>query len=280
MAKTSKTALSSREQQRAFARLSEHGRELQKLVEESARGGRFRTWEIWSDFVEMAAISISNSVDLAQREVREARYMQMIKRYDREQLDRFCRMLAHTTLALEAGGGDPLGECFMALELGSHWHGQYFTPYPVASMMLRMQLADSWEEHVARQGFFTLLEPCIGAGVMVIAAHDALREAGVSSAQHIHATGVDTDLTAAHMAYVQLSLLGVPGVIHHGNSLSLQMHSAWYTPMHVLGGWGRRLEAARRADRASPNEPQAVAAQAAGRSRGATPSELSYVASP
>lgn len=44
------------------------------------------------------------------------------------------------------------------------------------------------------------------------------------------------------MSYLQLSLLHIPAVVIHGNSLSLQVWSRWHTPAHVLGGWRRRLE--------------------------------------
>jgi hypothetical protein len=44
-----------------------------------------------------------------------------------------------------------------------------------------------------------------------------------------------------HMSYVQLSLLGIPGIVIHGNSLSLEEWSHWVTPAHVFGGWDCRL---------------------------------------
>ncbi len=39
------------------------------------------------------------------------------------------------------------------------------------------------------------------------------------------------------MACVQFSLLGISAIIQHGNSLTLEEFSRWYTPAHVLGGW-------------------------------------------
>jgi hypothetical protein len=53
------------EQQKAFV----------KLIEANAR--RHRKHEVFRDFCEMAAISLSNAVDLAQAEKREARYMHL-----------------------------------------------------------------------------------------------------------------------------------------------------------------------------------------------------------
>jgi len=47
--------------------------------------------------------------------------------------------------------------------------------------------------------------------------------------------------TAVHMAYIQLSLLHIPALVVHGNSLSAETWSAWMTPAHVLGLWDIQL---------------------------------------
>ena len=57
-----------------------HAAELLKIF--NALAYRHSPWQVFVDFNEMAAISISNTVDLAQREQREARYMEVIKRYN------------------------------------------------------------------------------------------------------------------------------------------------------------------------------------------------------
>lgn len=44
------------------------------------------------------------------------------------------------------------------------------------------------------------------------------------------------------MAYLQLSLLHVPAVIVHGNTLSPEEWSHWHTPAHILGFWNARLK--------------------------------------
>ena len=43
---------------------------------------RYHTWEVWSDFIVMFAIAISNSVDKTQFEEREAMYMKIIEKYN------------------------------------------------------------------------------------------------------------------------------------------------------------------------------------------------------
>lgn len=48
------------------------------------------------------------------------------------------------------------------------------------------------------------------------------------------------------MAYVQLSLLHIPAVVIHGNTLALEERSHWLTPAHIMGGWEWKLAAADR----------------------------------
>jgi hypothetical protein len=43
------------------------------------------------------------------------------------------------------------------------------------------------------------------------------------------------------MAYVQFSLLHVPAVIIHGNTLSFEEFGRSYTPAHIMGGWAWKL---------------------------------------
>lgn len=206
---------------------------------------RHQPWRVWSDFVETCALAISNSVDRAQFDVREARYLAIVKDYSRDEIDRFCQMLACVVSELERAPRDFLGSMFMELELGNHWKGQYFTPFEVCSMMARLTYGT--EERaalIARRGYVGLLEPAVGAGAMVIAFAEVMREDGQSPQQALHVTAADVDATAAHMAYVQLSLLGIPALVEQRNSLacpSLPAQATWLTPVHVLCGWGPRL---------------------------------------
>jgi hypothetical protein len=39
------------------------------------------------------------------------------------------------------------------------------------------------------------------------------------------------------MTYIQLSLYGIPAIVRHGNSLTMQSWSQWLTPVYIMGGW-------------------------------------------
>ncbi len=236
-------------------------KELVKLIQSFSYGHHLHT--VFSDFVEMSALAISNSVDRAQFEAREKRYLEIAGKYKREEVERFPQMLGllvesfeqrvgvlrkETAYGLPVSGGltDVLGEAYMMLGLGNDRAGQFFTPYSVSRMMSMMLMGDVGAE-VERRGFLRLHEPACGAGGMVIAAADSILAAGRNYQQAMHATCIDIDPCCVHMTYVQLSLLHIPATVVHGNALSMEVWGTWYTPAHILGGWTfrlrRRLEA-------------------------------------
>ncbi|RTL32495.1 MAG: SAM-dependent DNA methyltransferase [Burkholderiales bacterium] len=222
---------------------TDHTRELLRLIRTTAH--RWSQHEVFADFVELSSLSFSNAVDPRQFDVREARYLEIAKKYPRDEFERFPRMLGHLTLAMEqccvtGELTDVLGGVYMQLELGNERAGQFFTPYPVSRLIAAMLVGDGAEAR--EKGFIDLSEPACGAGGMVIAMADALQQAGLNYQSAMHATCIDIDPRCVHMTYLQLSLLHIPAVVLHGNALSLQVWSRWYTPAHVLGGWRRRLE--------------------------------------
>jgi hypothetical protein len=219
----------------------DHQQELVKLL--NGLSYRHSHWQVFSDFCEMAAIALSNAVDFAPREKREARYMQIVKGYNREELDTLSRGLAHLTMALEDDFGDVLGRTFHDLELHNKWAGQFFTPNDVCRMMASMTIGDSEDlkARIAARGFVTAQEPAVGSGAMVIALARAIRDAGINYQKHLHVTAIDIDAKCVHMAYAQFSLLHIPAIIIHGDTLRLEEYSHWYTPAHIMGGWRWKL---------------------------------------
>lgn len=224
-------------------------KELVKLFEELAH--RHDRWKVFADFCEMVATALSNRVDPTHYEKREARYLEIVKAYNRSEMALFPKALGHLVMALEEGMTDVLGRVFHALELHNKYAGQFFTPDAICQMMAAMTVGDGAEvrERIARRGFVTALEPAVGSGAMVIALARAMMEAGINYQQHLHVTAVDVDPKCVHMAYVQFALLHIPAVVIHGDSLAVREYNHWYTPAHVMGGWVERLRVTRMVDR-------------------------------
>lgn len=206
---------------------------------------RHDLWRVFSDFCEISAVSIANAVDRPnpQSAAREARYMEIVKAYSKDELPEFSKMLYYLTEALSCSMDDVLGEVFMEMDLGSKWHGQFFTPYEICRLMASLNVGDELKAMIARRGFVTANEPACGGGAMMIAMAEEMQAAGINYQQCLHVTAQDLDLKAVHMAYIQLSLLHIPAVVVHGNTLTNEQRSHWFTPAHIMGGWNWRLRA-------------------------------------
>jgi hypothetical protein len=210
-------------------------------------GHRHDAWRVFGDFVEMSAISISNACDMFRSDVgqREARYLEIAGAYKPDELKTFSELLGQLIEAFEKQPGDVLGEVFMEMDLGSKWKGQFFTPYSLCKACAT-PLIEGLGDRIAERGFVTVNEPATGGGAMLIAFAEAMRDNGYNYQTQMHCTAQDLDLKAVHMSYIQLSLLGIPAVVIHGNTLQNEKRSVWYTPMHIMGGWTFKLRSKER----------------------------------
>lgn len=208
--------------------------ELRKLA------SRHHLFTVFRHWLELSAYALSNACDPVHREAREAAYMQIVPQYTREELDSFAGLLGHLTLAMEREPRDWLGSLFHCLELHDEAKGQFFSPWPLCQCMARMTVHDA-QHLLATQPFLTACEPCAGSGAMMLALAEALREQGINYQQQLHVTAIDIDILCVHMAYIQCTLLHIPAVIYHGDSLRGECWSTWVTPAHVWGFWQVKL---------------------------------------
>lgn len=216
--------------------MSDHKRTFIKLFNEIQRHGN--RYSVFRDFVTMSAIAIQNA--LLKSQTLEQEYLDIVKRYKKEDAVRMSHLFAEVVMGLESGKQDFLGSLFMSLELGSDHIGQIFTPYPVCQLMAKMTHGDSISA-MGNKPFITLAEPTCGAGTMIIAFIDAMQEAGINYQQRLWVSAWDIDPVAAYMCYIQLSLLHVPAEVVIGNSLSLVSQRVLRTPAHYMGLWDIKL---------------------------------------
>lgn len=211
-------------------------------------------WEVWADFVSMFAVSISNAVDKSHFETRESEFEKIKSKYREEEIEIIVQLIAITIEALDSEmWQDFLGRIYMELDLGSHWKGQFFTPYSVTQMMARMSAGRDLYETVKEKGYIGVNDCACGAGATLIAAaeiacDELTAKHGLNWQNHIMFTAQDIDPITAKMCYIQLSLLGCAGFVKIGDSFADPMRSGdddtnyWYTPMWFSDIWKfRRL---------------------------------------
>ncbi len=209
-------------------------------------------WEVWADLITVMACSIANAVDRESKrhESREAEYERCIKHLGG--VEKPARLFAMLVDTLEQNPDqDFLGDMYMNLELGNHWKGQFFTPYHISQFMAEITIGDC-KNQVEQQGWFSVCDPCVGGGAMLIAAANAIRRQKVNYSNHVLFAGQDIDRVVGMMAYIQLSLLGCPGYVVIGDCLlnpivgsALQPEEKdgqefWYTPLYFSEVWNYR----------------------------------------
>jgi len=211
----------------------------------SDTGRHLRRWDVFSDFITLAA----SELDMARIRTPEniERSRKICARYSTADQENLKTLFCLLVCALEGKFQDFLGSVFMELELGSGDMGQYFTPYSVQSLMARM-LMPGVAETISKEGWLTLSEPACGAAGMVIAYAECLLEAGFNPSEHMFVSCIDIDPVAADMAFIQLSLLGIAAEVTTGNALTLQLNRVRYTPVYYLNEWKSRLNLRRQVD--------------------------------
>lgn len=214
-------------------------------------------WNVWADFIVMAAIEVSSAVDQVHAPQRLETYKTMSSRYNPDEKEMFGQLLTEIVNGMEENPDqDFLGELYMVLELGNDHAGQFFTPYSVCKMMAKMQSADI-KTHIQNQGWFSVSDCACGAGALLVAFANECREQGVNFQTSVLFVAQDIDYTVACMCYLQLSLLGCAGYVVIGDSIANPSTSydkrglvpkddgnVWYTPFYFREEWHWRKVAA------------------------------------
>ena len=205
-------------------------------------GREHHRYKVFNDFIVMASIAIENT--FLKSETLEQQYLGIVQQYKKDDVSLFPQLLALLTEGLDPMN-DFLGSIFMELGLGDTHGGQFFTPYEVCRLMAKINLGEPQRLITGQRPYITVSEPTCGAGAMVIAIAEAMLEGGINPQQALWVSCVDVSETAARMCHLQLSLLGIPGEVVIGNSLSLDVSRTMRTPMHHIGAWDLRLRSER-----------------------------------
>lgn len=219
-------------------------KELVRLY--SSLMGEHQLWELWEDSMIMFACALSNAVDERFREEREKLYQSSAAKYREEEMQVFPKIFGEIVKQLEAEPEqDLLGDLYMQLDLGSHWHGQFFTPYNVCAMMAKMNFEPISSPDDVKP--VTVTDCACGGGALLIAsAHEyrrSIKKTGLNPQNYLCLYGQDISRTTAMMCYIQLSLQGYAAKVKVGDSLLKPMldtdngSDIWYTPMWFSEVW-------------------------------------------
>lgn len=194
---------------------------------------------VFFDFLTLSMCSLAQPFYRSQN--LEQRYKNTICNYTKEQAEEFSKLLALLISALEEKHQDFLGQVFSANNFGNARKGQFFTPYHVSKLMAQINFTDI-ENQLAENNFVTLAEPCCGSGGIIIAFAEILKEQGYNYQHQLFVEAIDIDETCFKMAYIQLSILGIPARVMLGDTLAWKFQKVLYTPLYFVNGFEYKLK--------------------------------------
>lgn len=176
---------------------------LEKLAE------RRSIWRVWSDFITLAAITISNLVKTSIWDEREEEYLSIIHTYQKEEQDIIVQ-LAY----VENDKQDFLGNVCQELELLQKLKKQYFSPYSVSVASAEFVCEKLiWNDRLEMKGYLSVYDPACGTGTMLIAFAHMLQKKGINPQTNALFVGQDVDRISALTCYIQLAILGLPAYV-------------------------------------------------------------------
>ena len=184
---------------------------LVKYITDAPAG--YSPYQVFSDFLEITAVSFANACTLQHGEVwekREQQYTHILEKYGIHS-SIFPEMLGVLTMAAEERIEDILGEVYMASGCGNKFTGQFFTPFHVSKLVAELM--------ALRYTAGTVHEPSCGSGGMILAVASVLKEQGIDYRRKMRVIAQDLDWKAVYMCYIQLSLYGIDAIVVQGDSL-------------------------------------------------------------
>ena len=147
------------------------------------------------------------------RETEEPLYFETIKKYKKEELTIFAKLLGALFLIYENAKTfgtwtDPLGEYYELLASNSKKSsfGQFFTPKPICDLMANFVITpNQWGK--------TINEPCAGSGRMILAANH--------QAKGNYYVAQDLDAICCKMTAINMCLHEIRGEVHNMDTLRM-----------------------------------------------------------
>lgn len=156
---------------------------------------------------------------------REQEYLEIAKRYTRDELSDISMAFAMLVQEMErAPFTDLLGPFYLecAAHSSKQARGEFYTPPEISKLMAGL-LFDVAAVKAAGQPI-SISEPACGSGGMVLAVAELFAPDGVDL---MRVTAQDINPVAADMAYINLTLWGIPSRIVLGNTISGSTRGEW-----------------------------------------------------
>ena len=210
-----------------------------------------RTYDVFRDFLILSTCALVQPFYRSDKI--EQKYLETVNKYTKKQAEEFSQLLAFLIDALTEKHQDFLGQVYMQLKLENSVNGQFFTPYNISQFMAEINFTEV-EEKLEEQEFITLSDPCCGSAGMIIAFAETMKNKGYNYQNQLFVEVIDIDEMCFMMAYIQLSLYGIPARVMLGDTLAYKFSQIICTPMYFINNFSWRLKEAEKTKTNSEKE--------------------------
>lgn len=159
-------------------------------------------------------------------QTREEEYLEIAGRYKREELDEFAKAMGYLVNEMEDNPfTDVLGPyyCEVQSKFTRDTGGEFYTPQEIGDLMAKITIN---AEQVIKEGKpVTICDPASGSGGPILSVAEEFAHAGAVDLMRV--TCQDISKAACNMAYVNMTLWGIPARIIWGDTLRATVNGQW-----------------------------------------------------
>ena len=202
--------------------------------------GRISRPQTLSDFLAYCALLLSIRTDPVHTEQRSKSLERLKANYKKDEWEAFhqglvdlCRTFVRN---IQVGRYEDLfAGSFTQVRATSRALKQDFTPVDVGKLIGAISVSSNLS--LPEEGFFSLSDHACGSGTLLLAGAQRIADTGYNPAEQLVIQAADLDARCVHMTYLHLSLYGIPAVVVHGNTITLNEYDRWYTPVYLWRKW-------------------------------------------
>lgn len=174
---------------------------------------------VFGDFACMAACAYA-------AQTREEEYLSIAGKYDREELNEFAKAMGYMVNEMDDHPfTDVLGPyyCELQSKFTRDAGGEFYTPQEVGRVMAKMSM--NIEEVIEADKPVTINDPAAGSAGLVLCLAEEFAKANAVDLMRV--TCQDISKIGCDMAYINLTLWGVPSRIIWGDTLRVTVNGQW-----------------------------------------------------
>lgn len=174
---------------------------------------------VFSDFACMSACAYA-------MQTREPEYLSIAKQYTREELNIFANAMGCMVMEMESQPYiDILGPyyCEIQSKFSRDAGGEFYTPQEVGKLMAKISV--NAKTVIASGKPITINDPASGSGGLILSVAEEFADAGAVDLMRV--TCQDISKTACDMAYINMTLWGIPARVIWGDTLRDTHRGQW-----------------------------------------------------